>query len=110
MAATNLLHTSKRLMMALNAAGYKLTFSTKQFIGRDNITHTMYCINKAWWNEEKERYYHTELYSSTSLVRIVLYLRDMWFEYNHWELPTDQAEWNRIREEIADGRHRTRTI
>jgi hypothetical protein len=34
------------------------------------------------------------------MVRITLFLRDMWFEENGWELPTDQEEWNAIREEL----------
>lgn len=98
--ATNLMQTSKKLIMALNCRGYKLTLSTKQFIGKEGQPHNMYSISRAMWNEEKHRYSHEEIYSTTSMVRITLFLRDMWFEEKGWELPTDQEAWNRIREEL----------
>jgi hypothetical protein len=98
--ASNLLKTSKKLVSAINTKGYKLTISTKQFIGTEGRPHTMYGVNNAIWDDEKHKYINRELYSSTSLVRIVLYLRDMWFRENGWELPTDQEKWNQIREEI----------
>ena len=98
--ATNLVQTSKKLIQALNSHGYKLTFSQKQFMGREGRPHNMYCINRAIWNEERGRYSHEELYASTSMVRITLFLRDMWYEENGWELPTDQELWNDLREEM----------
>lgn len=100
--ASNLLRTSKKLVSALNTKGYKLTVSTKQFIGVEGRPHTMYGVNNGIWDEEKRKYINKELYSSTSLVRIVLYLRDMWFRENGWELPTDQEKWNIIREELKE--------
>ncbi len=101
--ATNLLRTSKKLVQALNSRGYKLTFSSKQYIGREGQPHTMYSICRAVYNEEKQRYSHEEIYSTSSMVRIVLFLRDMWFEENGWELPTDQEQWNKIREGLRNG-------
>lgn len=98
--ATNLMQTSKKLIQALNGRGHKYTLSTKQFIGKEGQPHNMYSISKAIYNEEKRRYSHEEVYSTTSMVRITLYLRDMWFIENGWELPTDQEEWNAIREEL----------
>jgi hypothetical protein len=101
--ATNLLRTSKKLVQALNSKGYKLTFSSKQYIGREGQPHTMYSICRAVYNEDKQRYSHEEIYSTSSMVRIVLFLRDMWFEENGWELPTDQEQWNKIREGLRNG-------
>ena len=101
--ATNLLRTSKKLVQALNSKGYKLTFSSKQYIGREGQPHTMYSICRAVYNDEKQRYSHEEIYSTSSMVRIVLFLRDMWFEENGWELPTDQEQWNKIREGLRNG-------
>jgi hypothetical protein len=98
----NLMQTSKKLIQALNSRGYKMTFSIKQFIGREGQPHNMYSINKATWDEDKRKYKHDELYSTTSMVRIVMFLRDMWYEENGWELPTDQEQWNRIREELRN--------
>lgn len=98
--AANLMQTSKKLVQALNSRGYKLTLSTKQFIGREGQPHNMYSISKAIWDWDNRKYKHSELYSTTSLVRIVLFLRDMWYEENGWELPTDQEKWNEIRKEL----------
>ena len=98
--ATNLMQTSKKLIQALNSRGHKLTLSTKQFIGKEGQPHNMYSISKAIWNEEKRRYSHEEIYSTTSMVRVTLFLRDMWFTENGWELPTDQEAWNAVREEL----------
>lgn len=69
-------------------------------MGKDSRPHSYYSINKAEWNDERGKYLHTELYSSTSMVRIVLYLRDMWYKENGWELPTDQTLWNEIRADL----------
>ena len=98
--AANLMQTSKKLVQALNSRGYKLTFSTKQFIGKEGQPHNMYSISNATWDDEKKRYKHSELYSTTSMVRVVLFLRDMWYEENGWELPDDQEKWNGIRKEL----------
>ena len=98
--AANLMQTSKKLVQALNSRGYKLTLSTKQFIGREGQPHNMYSISSATWDDEKKRYKHAELYSTTSMVRFVLFLRDMWYEENGWELPDDQEKWNAIRKEL----------
>jgi hypothetical protein len=98
--ATNLMQTSKKLIQALNSRGYKLTFSQKQFMGKEGQPHNMYSINRAIWNADKHKYSHEELYSTTSMVRVTLFLRDMWFEENGWELPTDQEAWNVIRKDL----------
>ena len=101
--ATNLMQTSKKLIQALNSRGHKLTLSVKQFMGKEGQPHNMYSINRAIWNEDKRRYSHEELYSTTSMVRLTLFLRDMWYEENGWELPNDQEQWNKIREGLKNG-------
>lgn len=113
--AGNLSQVAKRLITALNSKGYKMTMSTKQFIGTEGQPHNYYTICNAEWNEDINKYLNKELYSTTSMVRIVLYLRDTWYLCNGWELPTDQDKWNTIREDInysllkevkKDGKHR----
>lgn len=102
--AANLVVTSKKLIQALNSRDHKLTFSTKQFMGSEGQPHNYYSVNQAVWDEDRQKYYNSELYSSTSMVRIVLFLRDMWYEENGWPLPEDQPLWNKIREEIKEKR------
>lgn len=98
--AANLSAVSKKLIKALNTQGYKLTFNTKQFIGNEGNPHNYYSICNGVWNEDKHKYLNKELYSSASMVRIVLFLRDMWYNENGWELPTDQTLWNKLRIEL----------
>lgn len=98
--AANLLATSKKLVKALNSRGCLVTFNYKQFMGREGKPINYYSINKAVWDEEQGKYLHHELYSSASMVRIVMFLRDMWYKENGWELPTDQELWNKIRKEL----------
>lgn len=98
--ATNLFRTSKKLITALNSKGDNLTMSSKEFIGTEGRPHKMYIISRATWDDEREKFINTEIYSTTSLVRITLYLRDLWFIANGWELPTDQEKWNSIRKNI----------
>jgi len=98
--AVNLLKTSKKLMQALNANGCKLTFNVKEFMGVEGKPVKYYSVCAAEWNENRHKYDSRELYSTTSLLRIVFYLRDMWYSLNGWDLPTDQKQWNELREKI----------
>ena len=95
--AGNLAQTSKKLIQAINTRGHKLTFNIKQFMGSEGRPHNYYSICRAVWDEDKGKYFNQELYSTTSMVRIVLFLRDMWYKENGWDLPTDQEKWNGIR-------------
>ena len=93
----NLMPTAKKLLKALRTKDLRYTMSTKQFFGKEGEPHNYYTISKAEWDEEKCKYAHYEVYSTTSMVRIVLFLRDLWYKANDWELPTDQPLWNSIR-------------
>jgi len=108
--AGNLSQTSKKLIKALNSRGHKYTFSTKQFMGSEGLPHNYYTISSAEWCDERHKYINREMYSTTSMVRIALYLRDLWYLENGWELPTDQELWNGIRAELQEkknGQYRT---
>ena len=98
--ALNLLSTSKKLIAVFNFIDYNLTFSIKQFMGREGKPINYYSVNKAVWNDDRHRYDSVELYSSASLLRIVMYLRDMWYKEIGRELPTDQPIWNKVREQL----------
>ena len=108
----DLRRTAKTLIKALNTRNYRLTFAQKEFVGAEDKVHTYYSVNQASWNKDKHRFDHSELYGSTSLTRIVLYLRDMWYLENKWDLPMDQEKWNTIRESLKKkgtlkyGKHR----
>jgi len=54
-------------------------------------------IKQAIWDSERQKYKNIELFSSSSDIQIVLWLRDYWYELNGWEIPTDNEEWNKAR-------------
>ncbi len=90
----------RKLINAINTKGYKLLYSKKQYIDRAGKFKNYYIISTANWNEERKRFDNVDIYGSSSTIRIVLYLRDMWFRINNWELPTDNEIWNKVRKEI----------
>lgn len=88
-----------RLQNAINDNfGEKITYNKTQFYSESqNRPVTMYTIKKAVWDEQRNRNRHVELFKSTSQIQIVLYLRDMWYELNRWEVPQDNDMWNEIK-------------
>lgn len=91
----------KKLQHALNDKGLKILYSTAQFYSEDQQRPvTCYIIKQAIWDEEKRRNVNIELFKSYSQIQIVLFLRDMWYEVNGWEVPTDNDTWNKIKKEI----------
>lgn len=89
-----------RLIQALNARGYELLYNRKQFMGVEGMPHNLYVLSKGVWNPKKSRFDSVDIYKTTSTVRMVLFLRDMWYVETGRELPTDNEMWNKIREEI----------
>lgn len=112
--AVNLLKTARKLISALNTHGYNLVYGSRQFLGREGKTHTYYSVYQAVWDEDKEKYINQELYSTTGMVRLTLFLRDMWFAENGWDLPMDNEMWNELRiqikEDIENGKYGTRNV
>ncbi|MCF0231165.1 MAG: hypothetical protein HUJ63_02595 [Enterococcus sp.] len=107
--AGNQLTIAKRLMKGLNNVyGHKFTLSTKQFMGTEGQPHNYFSLAEAVYDKEKHKYYNSEIFSTCSLLRIVFYLRDIMYIEQGKELPTDQEQWNKVREELqADGKYRT---
>ena len=88
-----------KLQTAINLNGGNILYSTSQFYSAtQNRPITTYHIKQAVWDEEKARYKNEELFSSTSQIQILLFLRDYWFEMNGWDIPTDNEMWNEIKQ------------
>lgn len=89
----------KKLQTAINMRfGAQLLVNKTQFFSKEqNRPITIYTVRKAVWDDEKNRYSNIELFKSVSEIQIVLFLRDMWYELNHWEVPTDNEIWNNIK-------------
>lgn len=81
----------------------KILYNKTQFYSdQQDRPVTLYILKQAVWDEEKERNRNVELYSTTSQIQIVLYLRDLWYELNGWEIPTDNEEWNKAKKAYAE--------
>lgn len=88
-----------RLQQAINGKGLKVLYNTTQFYSdKQDRPVTMYIVKQAIYDDETGKHKNVELFKSTSQIQIVLFLRDMWFEINGWEIPTDNAQWNSIKE------------
>ena len=94
----------KKLQNALNMQGARLLYYTAQFYSNEkNMPVTVYKLDKAVWDPGRQHNKHIKLFQSTSQIQVVLYLRDFWYLWNGWELPTDNETWNTIREKCDFG-------
>lgn len=92
----------KKLQHALNTRGYKLLYSTSQFYSeKQDRPVTMYVLKQAYWDEDTQKTRSNELFKTTSQIQMVLFLRDMWYAENGWEVPTDNEQWNAAKAQIA---------
>ena len=89
-----------KLQRAINDKyGQKILYNKTQFYSeQQNRPVTLYILKQAIWDEKRGRNTNIELYSTTSQIQIVLYLRDLWYELNGWEVPTDNEEWNKAKQ------------
>lgn len=89
----------RKLQTAINQQGYKILYSTSQFYSQQQDRPvTVYQLKQAFWDEKKKRNCNVELFKSTSQIQILLYLRDLWYEINGWEVPTDNEMWEKIKQ------------
>lgn len=91
----------KKLQTAINQRfGAKLLLNRTQWYSKDQDRPiTTYIIRQAVWDESKQKYTNVELFKSTSEIQLVLFLRDMWYELNGWEVPKDNETWNEIKKQ-----------
>ena len=93
----------KKLQQAINSKGEKILYTTSQFYSDEQDRPvTIYSIKKAVFDEKRNKNINVELFSSTSLIQIVLFLRDYWYELNGFEIPTDNEEWNNIKRRLKE--------
>ena len=62
----------------------------------------MYQIKQAYWDEKKQRTTSVELFKSPSQIQILLFLRDLWYDANGWEVPTDNPMWEQVKKSKVD--------
>lgn len=82
-----------KLITAINRAGGKILMDRVQFFSEEqNRPITIYKINEVMGKKRT-------LFETASQLQVVMFLRDYWFIVEGKELPTGQAEWNRIRKQ-----------
>ena len=93
-----------KLQQAINSRGYKILYNKTQFFSdKQNRPVTMYIIKQVIPNEDPEkRNKYIELFSTTSQIQIVLFLRDFWYDINGWEIPADNEMWNEAKQKYYD--------
>ena len=98
----NELTTIRKLQRALNERGCRILYQTSQFYSeQQHRPVTIYHIKQSVL-EENGKSTQVELFSSASRIQIVLFLRDYWYEFNGWEIPTDNEMWNTIKKEYIE--------
>lgn len=108
----------KKLQKAINEKfDARLLLNKTQYYSKDTDTvKEMLVIKQAIWDEDRQRFRNIELFSSASDIQIVLWLRDYWYQLNGWEVPIDNEEWNKAkdnynrRHEVKDGSARSRKV
>ena len=90
----------RNLQSAINQKyDYRILCNRSQFYSNDQDRPiTFYIVKKSVFDEEKGKNVNIELFSSTSQIQIVLFLRDLWYQLEGLEIPTDNEEWNRAKE------------
>lgn len=91
----------KRLQRAINACSeHKILVSKNEWYSdKRQAEITSYVIRLAIEPDDKSkgRKKTVELFSTTSLIQAVLYLRDYWYSLTDKEIPTDNEYWNDIK-------------
>lgn len=97
----------KKLQKAINEKyNSRILINKNQFFSKDvDKPIELLVIKKAIWNEDKQKFKYIEVFSSSSDIQIVLWLRDYWYELNGWEIPTDNEEWNKAKEKYEEKHH-----
>lgn len=94
----------KKLQRAINGkVNDKITINKSQVYMQDSGTMIEFItVKRAIYDEMKGHNRYFELFSSTSDVQIVLFLRDYWYEINGWEVPTDNEQWNEAKRKYEE--------
>lgn len=97
--ASKYMGLAKKLQTAIkHKFGINLLLNTTQWHHKDkDICINVYTVKQSVWNKEKNKQITTDLYTTYSQIQLVLYLRDMWYELNGWEVPTDNETWENIK-------------
>lgn len=91
--------TIAKLQRAINTKGGRVLVNNRQYFSLEaQRARNHYSVIQEIWNEDRGKYMPVEIYHGSSLIQVVLFLRDFWYKMNDMELPTDNQMWNELRE------------
>lgn len=90
----------KNLQKALNTQyDMRLLYNRHQWYSNDKDTPiTSHIIKQAQWDEDRQRNQNIELFSSTSPLQIVFFLRDLLYELRGDPIPEPTPQWAEAKE------------
>jgi hypothetical protein len=102
--------TVNRLKNALNSHGQQICVTCEEFCTvKYKTPMKQYQIKQATYHADGKaggRMTYTVLFKTCSKVQVILFLRDLWYKYNEWELPTDNPIWEEIKKhDIPNGHY-----
>ena len=109
--ASKYLTTAKKLQTAFKEVfDVKLLIDQRQWyhVHRDRpmTVYTLYQVP----NTDKGKSSRVELFKTYSQIQLVLFMRDMWYELNGWEIPHDNEVWEEIKAKYGKQREPTDEI
>ena len=86
-----------KLQNAINQNGGRILYEKTQFFSEDqNRPVTIYRISQATITDTG-KHKKEKLFESTSMIQIVLFLRDVWYTIQGEEIPTDNEMWEAVK-------------
>lgn len=101
MASSKYMRIAKKLQTASRKMfGVKLLIDQRQWYHKDkDMAITSYTLYQV---DENVKSAKIKLFQTYSQVQLVLFMRDLWYELNGWEVPTDNKIWEGIKRKYAE--------
>ena len=97
----------KKLQTALNMQGQNILYNSSQFYSREfNKPITVYSIKKAVFDESTGKSTNIELFKTSSQIQVVLFMRDLLFQVQGKEIPTNNEVWTQMKAQYEDKKER----
>lgn len=81
--------------------GVKLLIDQRQWYHKDkDMAMTVYTLYEATTGKQGGTS-KIKLFQTYSQIQLVLFMRDLWYQLNGWEVPTDNAIWEGIKQKYA---------
>lgn len=87
-----------KLQNAINNHGGRILYEKTQFFSTDQKRPvSLYRISQSLEVDENTKRKKEKLFESSSMIQVVLYLRDLWYFISGQEIPTDNEMWEAVK-------------